>query len=405
MVIAVWTIAILLALVGTAMLAYSAWKPIRRWRRRGKACVQCGYPRPSGENAPARCPECGTEYDKRTPCARLAMRSATALTRVAAGILPFTPLLILLMPQRASPLLEPIFVSFVESSQIDLGTGTYIHETRDYRTPALMRAASELRAFKVHIGRDLGLQRATIVDRKGCVAFTIEGWKVSIGSPIAPGDRRSDFGTGFTAFKPDVDIDSDHVPDVIVSALPRRGRGLRYVVLSLTDPPVVTVELVGSVEPRFDLVPGTAGNTTLITTLDTSWASSAWSYGNPDRYGNGVPKPIIAFRLAHGRVEILASAMRRPVPMSAVLAAKTERVRRLIRQGTSTDGVARMPTEYWTTAIDLLYTGHEDMAWKFLDDAWPEDVEGKAAFLAQFRQQLDRSPYWNQVRAAFAAEP
>ena len=48
--------------------------------------------------------------------------------------------------------------------------------------------------------------------------------------------------------------------------------------------------------------------------------------------------------------------------------------------------------------LDLIYTGHDEEAWKFLDDAWPPKVHGKDAFARDFRAQLAKSPYWPAVR-------
>jgi hypothetical protein len=44
--------------------------------------------------------------------------------------------------------------------------------------------------------------------------------------------------------------------------------------------------------------------------------------------------------------------------------------------------------------LDLIYGGHPEMAWKFLDVAWPPKVHGKERFARDFRNQLAKSKYW-----------
>jgi hypothetical protein len=49
--------------------------------------------------------------------------------------------------------------------------------------------------------------------------------------------------------------------------------------------------------------------------------------------------------------------------------------------------------------LDLIYSGHDAEAWKFLDAAWPPKVSGKDSFARDFRAQLAKSPYWPAVTA------
>ena len=405
MVNAVWAIAILLALVGAALITYSAWKPIRAWRRRGKACQRCSYPRELGDNAPARCPECGTEYDTKPPLTSIIRAGTIQLARTALAVGFITPLAILVWPQRASRVLEPVFVAYLESSRVELNMGTYIQEERAYRTSTWKRAAVELKAFNIHVGHELGLKRARIVNRGGRIVFTTEGQEISIGSPVAPGDTGVRGWKHFAAFDPGLDMDADQVPDMIVSTRPSAGRGGKYVVLSLSDPPAIIAEITNSVGARFDLRPATSGNTTIITTLDTSWTDSQWAHWHIDSELGTGPQPLITMRLKHGRTDIVASAMRQPAPSPGVLAAKAARVRDDLRRSARGDGVKYLTmNEYWGTAVELMYSGHEDLGWAFLEDAWPEGVEWKEAFLAEFRQVLYSSPYWEGIEAANAAE-
>jgi len=44
--------------------------------------------------------------------------------------------------------------------------------------------------------------------------------------------------------------------------------------------------------------------------------------------------------------------------------------------------------------LELLYSGHPDLAWQFFDMAWPPEIKGKDDFLRKFRTRLQRSPFW-----------
>ena len=54
---------------------------------------------------------------------------------------------------------------------------------------------------------------------------------------------------------------------------------------------------------------------------------------------------------------------------------------------------AKVPTVLWRIMLDLIYAGHADTAWTFLDQAWPKEITGKERFLSDFRSQLFTSPY------------
>ncbi|MFP5237181.1 MAG: hypothetical protein ACLGSD_14880 [Acidobacteriota bacterium] len=53
-----------------------------------------------------------------------------------------------------------------------------------------------------------------------------------------------------------------------------------------------------------------------------------------------------------------------------------------------------LPTDLWQEILALLYTGHSDLAWKFLSEAGPKAQQDPYPDLADFCSQLKRSPYW-----------
>jgi hypothetical protein len=52
----------------------------------------------------------------------------------------------------------------------------------------------------------------------------------------------------------------------------------------------------------------------------------------------------------------------------------------------------------WNTVLDLIYTGHSDLAWRFVREANPNAIRGKNPALAEFCSKLSSSPYWDDLK-------
>jgi hypothetical protein len=50
--------------------------------------------------------------------------------------------------------------------------------------------------------------------------------------------------------------------------------------------------------------------------------------------------------------------------------------------------------------LDLIYQGEADLAAKFEVMAWPPKVAGKSKFDRDFRDQLEKSPYYKALKAS-----
>lgn len=55
---------------------------------------------------------------------------------------------------------------------------------------------------------------------------------------------------------------------------------------------------------------------------------------------------------------------------------------------------------FWSDMLDLIYTGHEDLAWQYFDLVWPAKKQGKEKFLSDFKEQLALTAYgeWKKGR-------
>jgi len=48
----------------------------------------------------------------------------------------------------------------------------------------------------------------------------------------------------------------------------------------------------------------------------------------------------------------------------------------------------------WANLLDLIYSGHSDLAAKLFDEAWPKDVKGKRVFWKDFLKQMQETWIW-----------
>ncbi len=52
-----------------------------------------------------------------------------------------------------------------------------------------------------------------------------------------------------------------------------------------------------------------------------------------------------------------------------------------------------VPPALWTAMLDLIYTGHAELAWQVFDRSWPDKKPGKSGFLGAFCERLSDSHY------------
>lgn len=58
------------------------------------------------------------------------------------------------------------------------------------------------------------------------------------------------------------------------------------------------------------------------------------------------------------------------------------------------------PPQLWGVALDLMYTGHPDLAMAFLHSAWNDATPGRDAFIRRLMERLDTSKYWPEIARA-----
>jgi hypothetical protein len=114
---------------------------------------------------------------------------------------------------------------------------------------------------------------------------------------------------------------------------------------------------------------------------------------------DGEPMPKVVLRWQNGRYVPADALMKKPRP-TAELAARAAAIRSSDDWSFSNERTW-MPQELILTLYDLFYSGPEEVAWKFLDDAWKPDAEGKNEWAEEWRFRLEESDYWPELRAAW----
>jgi len=104
--------------------------------------------------------------------------------------------------------------------------------------------------------------------------------------------------------------------------------------------------------------------------------------------------PDVVLRYQDGAYRIAVDLMRKPAPSREDLEGRAQQV-----QENTFDNLL-------ATMLELLYTGHPDLAWEFVEMAWPHNIGGKDDFLNQFRAKLKGSRFWplDSKRAYFAPQ-
>lgn len=114
---------------------------------------------------------------------------------------------------------------------------------------------------------------------------------------------------------------------------------------------------------------------------------------------NGSPAPRIILR-RKGTAYVLALDLMYQPPPSLTQLNKTEAE---VRNAEWKNGYP--PPLLWGKMLDLIYTGHPDLAGSFLDAAWAAKYAGKKQFQKEFCQQLAKSSYFSELRRTISKSP
>jgi hypothetical protein len=102
--------------------------------------------------------------------------------------------------------------------------------------------------------------------------------------------------------------------------------------------------------------------------------------------------PDVILRFRDGAYRPACDLMRTPAPDAATLAKQARDLRGDWDSGDP-------PADLLGYVVELVYHGHADLAWQFLDTAWPAPIAGRTEFLRDLRAQLSHSPCWSEPPA------
>jgi hypothetical protein len=84
---------------------------------------------------------------------------------------------------------------------------------------------------------------------------------------------------------------------------------------------------------------------------------------------------------------------------AAPKADETEKCAALFKPSRDWKGSGEQPLGMWYYATDLIYTGNETEAWRFLDAAWGGSDSDKKKYLDEYRSRLKKSVYYPELES------
>lgn len=128
------------------------------------------------------------------------------------------------------------------------------------------------------------------------------------------------------------------------------------------------------------------------------------------------PKPKVVFKYRDGKYRLALDVMQKRAPDSEdiqeeinKIQARAEQIRRQRKEESSAVQIdelyysawikfdAVIPSQTWEYMLELIYSGNYQLAWEFLDKAWPKANTGKEEFKLEFKLQLAKSKYWTEI--------
>jgi len=117
------------------------------------------------------------------------------------------------------------------------------------------------------------------------------------------------------------------------------------------------------------------------------------------------PSEVVLLRWADdangGAFHVALDKMQKPAPTTADWNKSFAAARKVVSQGDPNS----IGTTLWQTVLDLIYTGHSDLAWKFVDAAGPKAQQKPFPTLTDFCSLLKQSPYWTDLGPSLQNPP
>ncbi len=129
--------------------------------------------------------------------------------------------------------------------------------------------------------------------------------------------------------------------------------------------------------------------------LRFAFAEQAFAYWNINFAQSPMPTVIYEFDKSDNLIPRF-DLMQKPAPSLAILKRKAAAAKAKINLKpyvSPDDNFNDWEDSFWGDMLDLIFTGHEDLAWQYFDMVWPAKKKGKEKFLADFKEQLGHTIY------------
>jgi hypothetical protein len=130
--------------------------------------------------------------------------------------------------------------------------------------------------------------------------------------------------------------------------------------------------------------------------------SDIWSYW-PSSFASSVRHDKVILKWDNEKFRLDLGMMRDPPPNPQQWKAALKDVDDALKDGGEIRGA--LGVTLWAAALDLIYTGHSDLAWKFVREANPNALIGDNPSLEDFCTELKRDEYWPDLEPTLKAVP
>ncbi len=225
-----------------------------------------------------------------------------------------------------------------------------------------------------------------IVIRRGKeIVYEKNSYAFSIGRPLYSDELPELIGQDLTA--------SGH-PHVVICEWTGGAHGAHIVHVLRLGAECTELATINGLSTQPEFVERTRGEPWEIQLNDPAFEYWPYSFA-------ASPFPKVVLRWNGNRYVVALDRMAQAPPSTAELAATAARLRSdpdwLGRKNSWRPDIPTVPPELYTSALDLMYSGHEALGWRLLRDGWGGNESMYLEFISGLKARLAKSEYWPQI--------
>ncbi|MGD0158416.1 MAG: hypothetical protein ABSB50_20185 [Terracidiphilus sp.] len=136
-----------------------------------------------------------------------------------------------------------------------------------------------------------------------------------------------------------------------------------------------------------------------------NYITADWTFGYWPTCFACSPSEVVTLRWTDdakgGGFHLALGKMQTPAPTPAAWNKELSAAQKVVAAGDA-DSIGRT---MWQTVLDLIYAGHSDLAWKFVDELGPKAQQNPLPALEDFCALLKQSPYWADLQPTLKDMP